>query len=143
MRTLLLVLHIAAASVWFGHKLAVPADILGSLSAGDDTARLMVGRMRAVARLGIGSAVVTILTGVGLLAVAGWTASVVLGLGIMAAIGAVAVGALVARQAWNGLEAAVAVGDRATAAAFGRRFGRALALEAGLWLAALWAMVVG
>lgn len=143
MGTLLLIVHVGAATIWFGHKLTIPSDILRSLAAGDDHARLMVRRMRVVGRLGIGSAVVTILTGGALLSRADWTASAVLGLGIMAAIAAGAVGALVARPAWNGVAASVDRGDRVTAAAFGRRFGRALTLESALWLAALWAMVVG
>lgn len=143
MRTLLLIIHIGAAAAWFGHKLTVPREIRTSLVAGGDVAEAMVHRLSITARLGISSAVVTVLSGVGLLWNAGWTASAVLGLGIMAAIGAIALGAGAARPAWNGLAAAVADGDLALAAAFGRRFSRFLHLENLLWLAALAAMVAG
>ena len=141
MRTLLLVVHIAAAGAWFGHKLTIPADIRNSIADGGDVALGMVERMKASARLGISSAAVTVASGVGLLAIAGWQAPVVLGLGIMAALAAIAVGAVVARPAWAGLETAVGAGDLALAAAFGRRFSRAVHAENLLWITALSGMV--
>ncbi|HSJ27643.1 MAG TPA: hypothetical protein VLB67_05485 [Acidimicrobiia bacterium] len=143
MRTLLLVVHIVAAAAWFGHKLTVPRQIRTSIDAGPDQAGTMVVQMRGTARLGIGAALLTVATGVALLALAGWTATTVLGLGIMAALAAVAVGAVFARPAWRGLEAAVVDDDLATAGAFGRRFSRLLHVENLLWTAALWAMVAG
>lgn len=141
MRTLLLVVHIAAAGAWFGHKLTIPADIRRSIAAGGDVAVGMVERMKVNARLGISSAVVTVASGVGLLAVAGWQAPVVLGLGIMAALAAIAVGGVAARPAWAGLETAVDAGDLTLAAAFGRRFSRTVNVENLLWITALAGMV--
>lgn len=143
MRTLLLIVHIGAAAAWFGHKLTIPREIRTSLAVGGDVAAAMVHRLSVTARLGISSALLTVLSGIGLLWHAAWTATAVLGLGIMAAIGAIAVGAGAARPAWNGLTSAVAGGDLALAAAFGRRFSRFLHLENLLWLAALAAMVAG
>ncbi|MEX2278743.1 MAG: hypothetical protein WEA76_01500 [Acidimicrobiia bacterium] len=143
MRTLLLVIHIGAAAAWFGHKLTIPREIRSSLATGGGVAEAMVQRLSVTARLGISSAVVTVLSGIGLLWSAGWTASAVLGVGIMAAIGAIALGAGAARPAWAGLASAVEEGDLALAGAFGRRFARFLHLENLLWLAALVAMVAG
>jgi hypothetical protein len=143
MHGLLLVVHIVAASVWFGHKAAVPSDIRRSLAAGVEEARAMVERLGLLARVGISSALLTVVSGVGLLWNAGWTASAVLGVGIMCALGAIAVGAAVARPAWNELVAAVAGGDLALAGAYGRRFSRWLTVESALWIAALWGMVAG
>jgi hypothetical protein len=103
----------------------------------------MVERLGRLARVGIGAALLTLASGVGLLWIAGWTASAVLGVGIMCALGAIAVGAAFARPAWNGLAAAVADEDLAVAGAYGRRFSRWLTVESVLWIAALWAMVAG
>lgn len=143
MRTLLLVIHIGAAAAWFGHKLTIPREIRSSLAHGGAVAEAMVQRLPVTARLGISAALVTVLSGIGLLWNANWTASAAIGLGIMAAIGAIAVGASVARPAWVGLASAVEEGDLGLAAAFGRRFARFLHLENLLWLAALTAMVAG
>ncbi len=142
MRTLLLIVHIAAAAAWFGHKLMIPRDIRGSL-ADHSQASAMIERVGAAAPLGIASALVTVASGVGLLVFNSWTASALLGLGIMAALGAIAVGASGARRAWQSLVGAVEQEDLALAAAFGRRFSRAMGLENLLWLAALAAMVAG
>lgn len=143
MHTLLLVIHITAAAAWFGHKLTIPRDIRVALRSGQEAATSMVERLTVTARLGIGSALLTVLSGVGLLAVAGWSATALLGVGIMAAVGAIALGATLARPAWSGLQAAVDDGDLDLAGAFGRRFSRLLHLENTLWLAALAAMVAG
>ncbi len=142
MRTLLLVVHIAAAAAWFGHKLMIPRDIRGSL-AEHGRASEMIERVGAAAPLGIASALITVVSGVGLLVLNSWTASALLGLGTMAALGAIAVGASSARRAWTSLVRAVNERDLALAGAFGRRFSRAIALENLLWLAALAAMVAG
>lgn len=142
MRTALLIVHIASAAAWFGHKLMVPRDIRMSLRSGD-VASAMVERMRGMARLGIGSALGTAFSGIGLLWLAGWSASTTLGLGIFAAIAAIVVGASRARPAWEAVERAVEHGDLATGGAFGRRFSAWLHLESVLWMAALAAMVVG
>lgn len=143
MHTLLLVIHIAAAAAWFGHKLTIPRDIRVGLASGQDVAVAMVDRLTTTARLGIGSALLTVLSGIGLLAVAGWSASVLLGVGIMAAVGAIVVGVTLGRAAWSGLTAAVRGGEFDLAGAFGRRFSRSLHLENLLWLTALAAMVAG
>jgi hypothetical protein len=142
MRTFLLVVHIAAAAAWFGHKLMTPHDIRGSLSD-HGQASAMIERVGAAAPLGIASALITVASGVGLLVLNSWTATALLGVGIMAALGAIAVGASSARRAWRSLVGAVGKDDLALAAAFGRRFSRAMALENLLWLAALAAMVAG
>jgi hypothetical protein len=140
-RTALLVVHIAAAAAWFGHKLLIPGDVARALGAGPQAASEMVVRVGRAAPLGIGSAVVTVLSGVALLAVNGWSSTVLRGIGIMAALGAVAVGAVGGRRAWGGVTASVADDDLATAAAFGRSFGRVLVSENVLWLVALAAMI--
>ena len=142
MHTALLIVHVAAAAAWFGHKLMVPRDIMMSLST-HEMASAMVERMRGTARLGIGSALATVLSGVGLLSLADWSASAMLGLGILAALGAIAVGASWARRSWSGVQRAVSEGDLATAGAFGRQFSRWLYLESLLWIVALGAMISG
>ena len=143
MRTLLLVVHIASAAAWFGHKLPIPRDIRVSLGAGGEAATTMVQRLAASSRLGIGSALLTVVSGVWLLWDAGWSSSTLLGVGILAAIGAIVLGAAGARPAWNDLEQAVKSGDDDLAGAYGRRFARFLHLENALWLAALAAMIAG
>ena len=143
MHTLLVVIHIASAAVWFGYKLPIPRDIRVSLGAGGEAATVMVQRLTASARLGIGSALLTVVSGLGLLWNAGWSSSTLLGLGILAAIGAIVLGAAAARPAWEGLSAAVSSADHELAGAFGRRFSRLLHFENALWLAALAAMIAG
>jgi hypothetical protein len=143
MRTLLLIVHIAAAAAWFGHKLPIPGDIRRSLSLGGDAVAAMVDRLGRAAPWGIGGALVTVGSGVALLAEAGWRASSLLGLGVMSALGAIALGATSARKAWQQLVAATAAGDLELAGAYGRRFSRSIVGENGLWLAALAAMVAG
>lgn len=142
MRTALLIVHIASAAAWFGHKLMVPRDIRMSLRSGD-VASAMVERMSGMSRLGIGSALGTVFSGIGLLWLADWSASATLGVGILAALAAVFVGAARARPAWNGVQRGVDSGDLVTAAAFGRQFSRWLSLELLLWMVALAAMIVG
>ena len=142
-RTFLLVVHIASAAAWFGHKLPIPRDIRVSVVAGGEAATTMVQRLTATAGLGIGSAVLTVLSGLGLLWNAGWSSSTLLGVGILAAIGAIVLGAVAARPAWTGLAAAVSSGERELAGAYGRRFSRYLHFENVLWLVALAAMIGG
>lgn len=113
-----------------------------SLGSGE-VASAMVERMRGMAKLGIGSALATVLSGIGLLWVADWSASATLGLGIFFAIGAMVIGAARARPAWDGVQRAVEDGDLATAGAFGRRVSAWLQLESLLWVVALAAMIVG
>ncbi len=143
MRTVVLVVHVAAAAAWFGHKLLLPGDVNRSIAAGRGAAQEMLGRVGRGAPLGIGSALVTVASGLGLLALDGWSATVLVGLGIMAALGALVTGAVAGRRAWKGLVAAVESAELPTAAAFGRRFGRTLVGENVLWLAALAAMIAG
>lgn len=142
MRTALLIIHVAAAAAWFGHKLLVPRDIRMSL-ASPALATAMVSRMTGMARLGISAALVTLLSGAGLLWLDSWSASATLGLGIFAALAAIGVGASRARPAWAGVQRAVDVGDLTTAGAFGRRFSAWLHLESLLWIMALTAMIAG
>lgn len=113
-----------------------------SLVSGD-VASAMVERMKGMARLGIGSALGTVFSGIGLLWLADWSASSTLGVGILAAIAGIFVGTSRARPAWNGLQRAVGGGDLVTAAAFGRQFSRWLSLESLLWMVALAAMIMG
>jgi hypothetical protein len=142
-RTALLVVHVAAAAAWFGHKLLIPGDIARSMAAGPQGAVDMVVRVGRAAPLGIGSAGLTLASGIGLLALGGWSATLLRGIGIMAAILAMVLGATGGRRAWGGLADAVADDDLMTAAAFGRRFGRVVVGENLLWLAALAAMIAG
>ncbi|MEX1005523.1 MAG: hypothetical protein WD156_09155 [Acidimicrobiia bacterium] len=143
MKTVLLVVHVASAAAWFGHKLPIPRDIRVCLGVGGEAATAMVQRLTTSARLGIGAAVLTVLSGIGLLWNAGWSSSTLLGVGILAAIGAIVLGATAARPAWDGLTAAVGRGETDVAAAYGRRFSRMFHLENVLWLAALAAMIAG
>jgi hypothetical protein len=65
MRTALLVVHIAAAAAWFGHKLLIPGDIARPSAPDRQAASDMVVRVGRAARSGIGSALVTVLSGIG------------------------------------------------------------------------------
>lgn len=136
------ILHIAAAAVWFGHKLLVPSDVRASihdLGASD----LFIRRMKRAERLGVASGLVTLLSGLALINLVWGFAEGPLRiyLGLAAALAMFVVGAAVARPAWKRVRSGLEAGDVAGAAAGVGPFTRALALENLLWVFALATMV--
>jgi uncharacterized membrane protein len=105
------VLHVAFAAAWFGHKLLIPRDLDISLSE-QSQADGLVRRMHIAERLGIGSGLGTVLTGVGLVFMTtGWSeVSVQIRIGLAAALSMFLVGGLVARRAWMRVKASVEQG---------------------------------
>lgn len=136
------VLHIAFAAAWFGHKLLIPRDLDTSLVE-QSRADGLVRRMHIAERLGIGSGLGTVLTGVGLVFMTtGWSeVSVRIWIGLGAALSMFLVGGLVARPAWLRIEAAVEEGALSKAQAETGGFKRTLVAENTLWIIALTAMV--
>jgi hypothetical protein len=65
------ILHILAAAIWIGGAIAVPGDIRRTLSLGPPHSSQLLPRLRDVARLMNGSAGLTLLTGIAMVAFAG------------------------------------------------------------------------
>ncbi len=99
------VVHIAAAAIWLGHKILIPRDVRRSIRD-PASVQSFFSRMKRAERLGIGSGVVTLLSGVGLvqlvwgLTKAPWRIYV----GLVAVLAMFVVGAVLARPAWNRIE---------------------------------------
>lgn len=138
------ILHIIAISSWFGHKLLVPADIRRSLQGDPQAARDLVGRVERAARIGIGSGLVTIASGVALVLTLG-------GFGVMPvrihmALALVIVmfvlGGTLARPSWSRARKAIAGGDLDGARAAADRLIIVIVVEQALWLIVLVLMVV-
>jgi hypothetical protein len=137
-----LVLHIASAAAWFGHKLLVPADLRRSLS-GAAVAEGLLSRVEAAQRLGIGSGLATLTTGLVLIHLSGGFGEMPLRihLGLALVIVMFVLGATLARPAWNRVRAAIPdnLGEARKSA---RVLAGVLIVEQVLWLAALGTMVV-
>lgn len=137
------ILHIAFAAAWFGHKILIPRDVRQSVhdkSAGP----ALIQRMSRAERLGIGSGLMTILTGIGLILLGPGFADTPLQIyfGLAAALGMFVVGATVARPAWREIRAGIETSDSPRAAAGVKPLARALVVENLLWVVALGAMIV-
>ena len=134
-------LHVAVAAAWFGHKLLVIPDVRSSLDRQDRAEELLV-RLGRAERLGIASGVGTLATGLALTAAIGFdvvSPGVYVGLGLV--VGAMALGALVARPASIGLASSISVGDLPRARTSGGRLVAVLGAESLLWGLALAAML--
>ena len=137
------ILHIAFAAAWFGHKLLIPRDVRQSvhdMADGDG----LIRRMKRAERLGIGSGLGTLLTGIGLILLTVGFADTPIEtyVGLAAVIAMFVVGAAVGRPAWNRIKASIEAGDAPGAAAGIKPFSRALALENLLWILALATMLL-
>jgi hypothetical protein len=137
------ILHIAFAAAWFGHKLLIPRDVRQSvhdMADGDG----LIRRMKRAERLGIGSGLGTLLTGIGLILLSVGFADTPIEtyVGLAAVIAMFVVGAAVGRPAWNRIKASIEAGDAPSAAAGIKPFTRALALENLLWILALATMLI-
>jgi hypothetical protein len=136
------ILHISAAAIWLGHKILIPGDVRASIR-NHSAVEPFLRRMKRAERLGIGSGLVTLLSGVGLaqlvwgLTEAPWRIYV----GLAAALAMFVVGATMARPAWDRIESGLRSADLPVAASGEGKFARALALENMLWLVALGTMV--
>jgi hypothetical protein len=142
MITLTMVLHIAVAAAWFGHKILIPADLRSSLGDADTATHLLV-RLSRAETLGIATGLGTLITG-GVLVLLIGPGSVGVGVwvGLGSVVTAIALGAIVARPASLRLRAAIESIDLISARRHARRLSQMLAIESLLWSAALVAMVV-
>ncbi|MGB7861454.1 MAG: hypothetical protein WBM90_13235 [Acidimicrobiia bacterium] len=142
MKVLFLILHIGLAAAWFGHKLLIPSDLRRSL-VDLDGARRLIPRIDRAERLGQTTGVGTLLTGLVLLFLVGvGTVSIAIYFGLAFVLGAIVIGAMVARPASQLLKASVAAGDLDRARDAARSISGVLAIESLLWTAALVAMLV-
>ena len=109
----LTILHIAIAAAWFGHKLLIPGDIRASAGARNDSAAPFLARLQRAERFGIASGLGTLLSGVALWWAVGFdTVDVGVWVGAGLVLGAILIGATMARPASKRLRAAVEDGDR-------------------------------
>lgn len=138
-----LVLHIAFAAIWFGHKLGLPADarITSRSMEGPDAG--LVGRLKRAAGMDLLAAAGTLVTGGVLVYRRGignveWTVHA----GAGAAVAVIVVGLLVTRPARRELRQALVAGQRPEATAASRQLATAINLEGACWLAALVMMVL-
>ena len=136
------IFHIAVASAWFGHKLLIPRDVRDSVHAVD--ADRFVRRLKGAERLGIGSGLLTLLSGLALIY---WgtgfaDAPVLIYVGLGGALAMILVGALVARPASRRIVDGLNQGEVVAAAAAEPAFRRALLLENVLWVGVLTSMVL-
>ena len=137
------ILHIAAAAVWFGHKLLIPGDVRTSIHDLPGAASF-IDRMKRAERLGIAAGLVTLLSGLGLIYLVWGFAEAPLRIyfGLASALAMFVVGLTVARPAWQRIRLGIETGDIPAAAAGEVPFTRALALENLLWVLALGTMLV-
>lgn len=140
----LLLLHLAASSVWFGAALLTPADVRESLSQGGSEVSRLLTRLRRTAKLMNLAAYSTVATGVGLIAMApswrGTRLSIWWGLGLT--LLAIAVGRLMIRPAVVAIVGSVNTGlSPEEARGLSARFARGVHLENALRLAVLVLMV--
>ncbi|NNF65504.1 MAG: hypothetical protein HKN07_14775 [Acidimicrobiia bacterium] len=143
MLTLVRVLHVGLAAAWFGHKLLIPADLRRSLGAGVEPAQALIVRLGLAEKLGVITGLGTLLTGVVMVLMIGATvvrSGIYVGLGLV--LGAIAIGATVARPASARLRAAVTVGNLEAAVSEGRTLSQVLAAESLLWAGALVSMLL-
>lgn len=138
-----LIFHVAFAAAWFGHKLLIPRDVRISVRHAE-SASLLVDRMKRAQRLGIVSGVGTLGTGAWLMYLTtGFTdAPLPIYIALATVIAMFAVGATIARTAWNRIASAIADNDIPAAAGGVAAFNRALNLESLLWILALTMMFI-
>lgn len=138
-----LVLHIAFAAIWFGHKLGLPPDARATARVMDGPQPGLLGRLRRWARVDGVAAAGTLLTGVALAYRRGWDEvpwTVYVGAGVAVAL--IVVSVMLTRPARRSLRAALGDGLRPEATAAARRLATAVNVEGFLWLAALVLMVI-
>ncbi len=139
----LLVLHIAFAAIWFGHKLGLPADARATVHGMDGPQQGLIERLKRAARLDVLAAAGTLVTGGALvyrrgLAEVPWT--VYAGAGVAVAL--IVVSVMLTRPARRELRDALAGAERPEATAASRRLATAVNVEGLCWIAALVLMVV-
>lgn len=95
--------HVLFASVWFGASILSSRDVRQTIEAGRPHLDLLVRRITATERVGISSGVATLLSGLGLVFLAGGFEFVSSGVSIGLAITIVTfiVGALLASPTWR------------------------------------------
>ncbi len=138
-----LVLHIAFAAIWFGHKFGLPGDARSTARTMDGPQEGLIGRLKRSAGLDVLAAAGTLVTGGVLVYRQGigeveWT--VLAGAG--AAVGMILVSVLVTRAVRRQLRDALAAGQRPEAMAASRRLATAVNVEGLCWLVALVLMVI-
>lgn len=141
---LLKVFHVIVASVWIGAGLLAPRDVQQSLLAGPTHVPGLMGRLRTTARTMNASALLTVVTGVGLVLAGGGFQAMPLRihLGLALTLAAYVVGRWAIRPRIVEI-ASCAQRELSTdeARSLARSFARAVNIEHGLRLAVLVLMV--
>lgn len=138
-----LVLHIAFAAIWFGHKLGLPGDARITARTMDGPQEGLIGRLKRAAGMDVLAAAGTFVTGGVLVYRQGidqveWTVHA----GVGAAVGMILVSVLMTRPVRRQLRDALAAGQRPEATAASRRLATAVNVEGLCWLVALVLMVI-
>lgn len=138
---LLKLLHILSMATWLAAALWVPGDVKRTVAGGGDPAALGA-RVRPALALDLAAGLATIVTGTFLLVQHGMPLRTGLEAGSALGILLLALVAAAIRPAFRRVEAALAAGDRAAAAAGARRLSALAGVGHLLWLAALSLMVL-
>lgn len=138
-----LILHIAVAAAWFGHKLLIPRDVRSSVRDPANAA-FLIPRVGRAQRLGIVSGLATLGTGIWLMyLITGFSdVRTEIYVAAVAVIAMLVVGAVVETPAWRRIKEAIAAGDTPGAVAAVSGFNRAINLESLLWILALVMMII-
>ncbi len=130
-----LVLHVLAMAIWFGHKILVPWDLMSSLDAGGERTTGLIERVSRAQKLGIASGLVTLISGLTLVMLAGGfsVAHVRIHISLGLVIAMFVVGATLARSGWQACEAGIQERNDAAAKRGARRLIGAIAIEQVLW----------
>lgn len=141
---ILTVVHIACAATWFGHKLLLPRDLRDSFGKSVELAQAAVERMNRAEKIGIGSALGTLATGLAMIFTMGGFAlmPVRIHIGLALAIAIFVVGGTLGRPAGIRIREAVAANDLESARSSARRLTMVFGIEQLLWTIILVLMVV-
>jgi len=138
------VVHFAAAATWFGHKMLIPGDCRRSVEARGDVAKALITRIERAEKVGIGSGVLTLLSGVALIFLLGGFGAMPwrIHLGLALVLVSFAVGGLGAAPGWARAKKGIEAEDWDEARAGVRRLSVAMNVEQLIWFVVLIVMVV-
>lgn len=141
MRELLVFLHILSAATWIGAALWVPGDVKRTLALGRPFVEQLAARARPALKLDLYAGFAVLVTGVLLIGVDGGHPRTGILVGFTATLARLLVVGFASMPAWRRVEAAVASGDLAPAAAPARRLAMLGGIGHALWAIALAGMI--
>lgn len=134
-------LHILVAAAWLGAALWTPGDVRRTVALGKPYLDALPRRTRPALSLDLWTGVVTLLTGIALIALTGGVPRIGVLVGLGAVLIRLAVLLLGMRPAYRTVEASAAAGDLAAAEAPARRLSMFAGIGHLLWVIALAGMV--